>query len=174
MQISIKALAVSVLIQLGGMSAHAQSIDDAIGELKDMTKTQPHAQLAPGSTLGKVTKADANGGLKLALRKAAGVVIGQLGAPGGFANDPKVAIGLPGPLASLGGGGGGTLGAVMGVLDSTGLTKGITGKLNAAAEQDEVKKLVGLELFKRSGKPFKPKTTSRLNLACRGIENESV
>ncbi len=73
-----------------------------------------------------VTSTEASGGLKLALGKAAETVVGQLGRPGGFANDPKVRIGLPGALGKLGG--------LLQVLDRTGVTDGLSGKLNAAAE----------------------------------------
>lgn len=73
-----------------------------------------------------VTSTEASNGLKLALGKAAETVVGQLGRPGGFANDPKVRIGLPGALGRLGG--------LVSMLDRTGVTGDLSGKLNAAAE----------------------------------------
>ncbi len=96
-------------------SAYAQSV----GEILQQVATVAPAKSAVSST-------DANSGLKLALSKASDAVVSQLGAPGGFANDPKVRIGLPGPLAKLGG--------VLQVLDSVGVTKNLSSKLNSAAE----------------------------------------
>ncbi len=119
--------------------ALAQSLDDATSILKQVTnQTAPTPQVSK-TTNATITSTDANSGLKLALSKAADLVVGQLSKPGGFANDPKVRIGLPGPLAVLSGdgnGGGllGSLGGVVSALDKTGLTKGVTSKLNSAAE----------------------------------------
>ena len=89
---------------------------------------QPTATPAPAATSAppNVTSSEASSGLKLALGKASERVVGQLGQPGGFANDPKVRIGLPGALGKLGG--------LFSALDRTGLTGNLTGKLNAAAE----------------------------------------
>ena len=53
-------------------------------------------------------------------------MVAQLGQPGGFANDPRVRIGLPGALGRLDG--------LFSTLDRTGITDGLSGKLNAAAE----------------------------------------
>jgi hypothetical protein len=97
----------------------AQSVDDI---LKQVVKPA-----APKSaTSSAVSSTDANAGLKLALSKASDAVVGQLGVPGGFSNDPLVRIGLPGPLAKLGG--------VLQILDTVGVTKGLSAKLNSAAE----------------------------------------
>jgi len=73
-----------------------------------------------------VTSGEASGGLKLALGKAAERVVAQLGRPGGFADDPRVRIGLPGPLGKLDG--------LFSVLDRAGVGGGLSAKLNAAAE----------------------------------------
>ncbi|GEN99928.1 hypothetical protein NSE01_17610 [Novosphingobium sediminis] len=73
-----------------------------------------------------VTSTEASSGLKLALGKAAERVVAQLGRPGGFADDPRVRIGLPGPLGRLNG--------LFSTLDRAGVGGGLSGKLNAAAE----------------------------------------
>lgn len=86
----------------------------------------PEAAQTPAVTSTAVTSTEASSGLKLALGKAAETVVGQLGRPGGFANDPKVRIGLPGALGRLGG--------LASMLDRTGVTNGLSGKLNAAGE----------------------------------------
>ena len=51
--------------------------------------------------LADLTDKDASGGLKEALVQGAGKAVGQLGADGGFLNNPKVKIGLPDSLAPL-------------------------------------------------------------------------
>ena len=52
-------------------------------------------------SLADLTDKDASGGLKEALVQGAGKAVGQLGADGGFLNNPKVKIGLPDSLAPL-------------------------------------------------------------------------
>jgi len=104
-----------------------------------MAQTSQDAQKVLGQLLGgsaavaptarpatRVSSTEASSGLKLALSKAAEVVVGQLGAPGGFANDPKVRIGLPGKLARYD--------QVLTLLDNAGVTDNLSGKLNSAAE----------------------------------------
>ncbi len=109
-------------------SAAAQSAQDAGSILGTILG---HNTMS-GSTGGSnppppgVTSTEAAGGLKLALGKAAERVVAQLGRPGGFANDPRVRIGLPGPLGRLNG--------LLSTLDRAGVTDGLSGKLNAAAE----------------------------------------
>ena len=49
-------------------------------------------------SLADLTQSDASGGLKDALSQGARIAVQQLGAPGGFANDPQVRIELPGNL----------------------------------------------------------------------------
>jgi hypothetical protein len=105
-------------------ASYAQSAGD-IGNVLNRVLT-PKAPVAAPTTATTVTGAEANSGLKAALGKAAESVIGQLGAPGGFGNDPKVRIGLPGPLGKLNG--------VLGVLGKVGVGGGLSNKLNAAAE----------------------------------------
>ena len=51
--------------------------------------------------LSDLTDRDASGGLKDALVQGAGKAVGQLGADGGFLNNPKVKIGLPDSIAPL-------------------------------------------------------------------------
>ncbi len=140
----MKVILWSVLLCAVSNMALAQSFDDATSILKQVTSptasAQPPAKVTNPSIISpSITSTDANSGLKLALSKAVDLVVNQLSRPGGFANDPKVRIGLPGPLAALGGdgsGGGllGSLGGVVSALDKTGLTKGVTSKLNSAAE----------------------------------------
>lgn len=62
------------------------------------------------------------------LGKASDASLDKLAQPGAFYNDPAVRIMLP-----LLGGGGGTLGKLLGGADKLGLTDGITRKLNDAA-----------------------------------------
>lgn len=115
------------LALLAAGTAAAQSAQDAgslLGRIlgpATSTATATPAPPPPG-----VTNSEAAGGLKLALGKAAERVVGQLGQPGGFANDPRIRIGLPGPLGRLDG--------LFSTLDRTGLGGGLSGKLNAAAE----------------------------------------
>jgi hypothetical protein len=54
--------------------------------------------LADNSALAAVSSKDASAGLHAALAQGIDVAVAQLGAPGGFLNDPKVAIPLPHPL----------------------------------------------------------------------------
>ncbi|CAN5383230.1 DUF4197 domain-containing protein [soil metagenome] len=49
--------------------------------------------------LSSLTNADASSGLRTALGQGIDVAVSQLGAPGGFLNDPKVTIPLPPALA---------------------------------------------------------------------------
>ena len=51
--------------------------------------------------LADLTDKDASGGLKEALAQGAAKAVGQLGADGGFMNNPKVKIGLPESLAPM-------------------------------------------------------------------------
>lgn len=116
---------------LAAGTAAAQSAQDAgallgriLGSGTPATGSTP-AVTTPTPPPG-VTDRQASGGLKLALGKAAERVVGQLGQPGGFANDPRVRIGLPGPLGRLDG--------LFSALDRAGVTDGLSGKLNTAAE----------------------------------------
>ncbi|MEI6641345.1 MAG: DUF4197 domain-containing protein [Novosphingobium sp.] len=109
-------------------AAAAQSVQDAgtlLGRILGpaTTSTAPNTATAPPPD---VTSAEASGGLKLALGKAAERVVAQLGRPGGFAGDPKVRIGLPGALGKLDG--------LFSALGRAGVTDDLSGKLNAAAE----------------------------------------
>jgi hypothetical protein len=107
--------------------AAAQSAQDAGALLGRILGSPASATSAPAATPPpNVSSSEASSGLKLALGKAAETVVGQLGRPGGFANDPKVRIGLPGALGKLNG--------LFSMLDQTGLTDGLSGKLNSAAE----------------------------------------
>ncbi|WP_432755138.1 DUF4197 domain-containing protein [Pseudomonas sp. WMBT8] len=54
-------------------------------------------------SLGDLSQGDATGGLKDALTQGAQVAVKQLGAPGGFSNNPEVKIGLPGKLEKAAG-----------------------------------------------------------------------
>jgi hypothetical protein len=134
----------AAIAALAASSAGAQSVQDAkdlLGRLLGPAPTATSASTAspvplPTTTPARspaitappanVTSSEASSGLKLALGTAAERVVGQLGRPGGFANDPKVRIGLPGALGRLNG--------LVSALDRTGLTGNLTGKLNAAAE----------------------------------------
>jgi hypothetical protein len=49
-------------------------------------------------SLADLSQQDASGGLKDALTQGAKVAVQQLGKPGGFSNNPKVRIELPGKL----------------------------------------------------------------------------
>jgi hypothetical protein len=144
-------LPLAAVAALAAGSATAQSVQDAkdllgriLGPAPTATPTPtstptPNAAPAPLPTFTStaspaitalpppnVTSSEASSGLKLALGTAAERVVGQLGRSGGFANDPKVRIGLPGALGRLNG--------LVSTLDRTGLTGNLTGKLNAAAE----------------------------------------
>ncbi len=59
------------------------------------------SQAALAGPLDAITNAEANAGLKAALDRGALAAISQLGANGGFMNNPKVKIPLPGALQSL-------------------------------------------------------------------------
>ncbi|MFM9934932.1 MAG: DUF4197 domain-containing protein [Novosphingobium sp.] len=120
-------LIASGMAVLCAVPAAAQSAQDA-GALLGRILGSPTNATAPTNPAPppNVTSTEASKGLKLALGKAAETVVGQLGRPGGFADDPKVRIGLPGPLGKLGG--------LLSVLDTVGVTDGLSGKLNAAAE----------------------------------------
>lgn len=59
------------------------------------------SQAAVAGPLDAITNAEANAGLKAALDRGALAAISQLGASGGFMNNPKVKIPLPGALQSL-------------------------------------------------------------------------
>lgn len=109
-------------------SAAAQSAQDAGNILGGLLGrgTMPGSSAATTAPPPGVTSTEASGGLKLALGKAAERVVAQLGRPGGFANDPRVRIGLPGALGKLDG--------LFSALDRAGVTDGLSGKLNAAAE----------------------------------------
>lgn len=117
------AIRFATLVALAAIAgpAAAQSLGDVFGKAGSALAGKPAAPNSAG-----ITGAEANSGLKAALSKASETVIGQLGRPGGFAGDPKVRIGLPGPLGKLGG--------VMSFLDKTGVTDNLSGKLNSAAE----------------------------------------
>jgi Protein of unknown function (DUF4197) len=117
-----KAAAVAVAVIVPASLVQAQSAGDL---LKQVLAPQAPAS-TPATAPSGVTSSEANSGLKLALSNASELVVNQLGKPGGFANDPKVRIGLPGKLGKLNG--------LMTMLDKTGLTDGLTTKLNAAAE----------------------------------------
>ena len=54
-------------------------------------------------SLGDLSQGDATGGLKDALTQGAQIAVKQLGAPGGFSNNPEVKIGLPGKLEKASG-----------------------------------------------------------------------
>ncbi|KHK63917.1 MULTISPECIES: DUF4197 domain-containing protein [Pseudomonas] len=54
-------------------------------------------------SLGDLSQKDATGGLKDALTQGAQVAVKQLGAPGGFSNNPDVKIELPGKLGKVAG-----------------------------------------------------------------------
>ena len=54
-------------------------------------------------SLGDLSQGDATGGLKDALTQGAQIAVKQLGAPGGFSNNPEVKIGLPGKLEKAAG-----------------------------------------------------------------------
>jgi Protein of unknown function (DUF4197) len=116
---TLSVLTFSFLMTTAGQ---AQTMADASSVLKKISK----AAKTGATSAPNFTKEEATDGLKLALNKSADVVVSQLGKAGGFANDPKVRIGLPGPLAKVSG--------VLEVLDSVGVTKGLAGKLNSAAE----------------------------------------
>lgn len=110
-------------------SAAAQSAQDAgsiLGAILGRPTTS--ASNAPTTTAPPpgVTDGEASSGLKLTLGKAAEKVVVQLGRPGGFADDPRVRIGLPGPLGKLNG--------LFQTLDRAGVGGGLSAKLNAAAE----------------------------------------
>ncbi len=108
-------------------TAAAQSAQDAGALLgRILGPSAPASTAANTAPPPGVTSSEASGGLKLALGKAAERVVAQLGRPGGFADDPRVRIGLPGPLGRLNG--------LLGALDRAGVTDGLSGKLNAAAE----------------------------------------
>ncbi|KUR70475.1 hypothetical protein AQZ52_16830 [Novosphingobium fuchskuhlense] len=120
------ALAAGIAV-LAASSAAAQSAQDAgslLGAILGQSGTSSPATTAappPG-----VTRDEASGGLRLALGKAAERVVAQLGRPGGFADDPRVRIGLPGALGKLDG--------LFSALDRAGVGGGLSAKLNAAAE----------------------------------------
>ena len=118
--------ACAVLVAGTGMAQTMQDAGALLGRILGPTNTAPTATATTTPPPVGVSSDEAAGGLKLALGKASERVVGQLGQPGGFANDPKVRIGLPGALGKLNG--------LFATLDRTGLTGNLTGKLNAAAE----------------------------------------
>jgi hypothetical protein len=63
-----------------------------------LSVTAPAIVLADPAALQALSSHDAAGGLKAALSKGIGTAVTQLGAKGGFLNDPKVAIPLPANL----------------------------------------------------------------------------
>ncbi len=126
-RISLFLLASGIAVAVLG-PASAQSLGDLVGQARGVA-----------SPKSNVSSGEASTGMKAALDRAAEAVVGQLGAPGGFANDPKVRIGLPGPLGKLNG--------VMGMLDKVGVTDNLSGKLNGAAEGAVAK---ALPLLKRT------------------------
>lgn len=120
-------LGAGLAVLTAGTAAAAQSVQDAgslIGRILGPAATSGTA--ATSAPPPGVTNSEASGGLKLALGKAAERVVAQLGRRGGFANDPRVRIGLPGPLGQLNG--------LFSALDKAGVGGGLSGKLNAAAE----------------------------------------
>jgi Protein of unknown function (DUF4197) len=119
---------------LGSGQAAPDAASTPLPQTPSTTQATPAPQAAPD-----VTSTQASSGLKLALGKAAERVVTQLGQPGGFANDPRVRIGLPGPLGRVGG--------ILSSLERAGVTDGLSGKLNAAAEGAVSK---ALPLLKRS------------------------
>lgn len=66
---------------------------NGIATLVGMAYAQAHAL-----SLGDLTEKDASQGLKAALEKSANAAVGVLGKPGGFMNNEKVRIPLPGYL----------------------------------------------------------------------------
>ncbi len=123
------ALLAAAVAALAATGAAAQSAQDAGAILGGLLGHSGIGSSGSGTTTAPppgVTSREASGGLKLALGKAAERVVGQLGQPGGFANDPRVRIGLPGALGKLDG--------LFSALDRAGVTDGLSGKLNAAAE----------------------------------------
>ena len=123
------ALLAATVAALAATGAAAQSAQDAGAVLGGLLGHSGIGSSSSGTTTAPppgVTSREASGGLKLALGKAAERVVGQLGQPGGFANDPRVRIGLPGALGKLDG--------LFSALDRAGVTDGLSGKLNAAAE----------------------------------------
>lgn len=127
MSVRIRIALLAAVATFAATTAAAQSVQDAgsiLGSIfggQSVSGTAPTTAPPPG-----VTSSEAASGLKLALGKAAERVVGQLGQPGGFANDPRVRIGLPGPLGELDG--------LFSALDRAGVGGGLSAKLNAAAE----------------------------------------
>ncbi|MFM9852621.1 MAG: DUF4197 domain-containing protein [Sphingomonadaceae bacterium] len=119
-----KIIALALVIGGFASASYAQSAGEISNVLNRVLT--PKAPVSNTPTAATVSSSEANTGLKAALGKAAESVIGQLGAPGGFANDPKVRIGLPGSLGKLSG--------VMSALDKVGVGGGLSTKLNTAAE----------------------------------------
>lgn len=128
------AVSCAACAALAAGTALAQSAQDAGALLGRILGPASGASTGPsasptGTTTTpppNVTSREASGGLKLALGKAAERVVTQLGQPGGFANDPRVRIGLPGALGKLDG--------LFSTLDRAGIGGGLSAKLNAAAE----------------------------------------
>ena len=114
-----KLIAAAAAVAVIAARLPAQSLGDIAGALGHVAKPVATATAAPSN----VSSGEASSGLKAALGKASEAVVGQLGKPGGFASDPKVRIGLPGPL-----------GGVMELLGKAGIGGDLTGKLNGAAE----------------------------------------
>lgn len=119
---------VGIALAVAGSAAaqSAQDVGNILGAILGSPATS--ASTAPTTTAPPpgVTDSEASSGLKLALGKAAEKVVAQLGRPGGFADDPRVRIGLPGPLGRLNG--------LFQTLDRAGVGGGLSAKLNAAAE----------------------------------------
>ncbi len=117
-------LIASIAVLALASPALAQNAGNILGQI--LGKPPAATTTTPPTPAPNVTTGEANSGLKLALSRAADSVVGQLGKPGGFANDPKVRIGLPGPLGKLSG--------LLTMLDGAGVTDNLSGKLNSAAE----------------------------------------
>jgi hypothetical protein len=115
---------VAITFAAPAFAQNSGTAGDIIGQL--LGKAAPANTTVAQTVAPNVTTGEAQSGLKLALSRAADSVVGQLGKPGGFANDPKVRIGLPGPLGKLSG--------LMSMLDAAGVTDNLSGKLNSAAE----------------------------------------
>ena len=94
---NILSIAVLALSLLSAPLAHATDWGSVLQSAGDMAR-----QAAGESTSSGLTTAEMVDGLKAALKKGVGRAVEQLGAAGGFLDDPEVRIPLPENLAKLG------------------------------------------------------------------------
>ncbi len=96
------ALAVAgILTSASGLAGWQDMLNSAKDMAGEQSSSQPTARPAAQTTTTAFTQQEAGDGLQQALVKGVGRVVGQLGAAGGYLNDPKVKIPLPDELKTV-------------------------------------------------------------------------